>query len=388
MWSERDRRLAQVLIQAKAVTIDCVHKARALVESRQDVPIERPLSWALEQMGLLTPDKLRGFEKAASVPYERPVTKDDTRDVLPSSKRKKRRRLRSIGGYEVICALASGASGTVYKARDSRTKELFALKVLNRVDANERGAERFLREAQVACELQQENLVRGHHIGKDNGLYFFVMELVEGESVGARLRREGALPEEEVVAIGRAVCRALECARGHAIVHRDVKPDNILIDVEGRVKLCDLGLARPFGRPTNVTESGIAVGTPRYIAPEQAKGDPRTDHRADLYSLGITLFHLVTGQVPFDGESGLDVISKHIYEQVPSIRSIRGELTRELDYVILRSTRKHPRNRYETAGDMLRDLDVIAARLHQRQLRARTGDPKPHAPQERTRREV
>jgi serine/threonine protein kinase len=380
MWSEPDRRLAQVLIQARATSVDDLHALLADQEAERAGSGEPPtLAELIRVHGLMDPERLEGYVRAASVPHE-PV------DVVKTAPLAPRREggdvdascWRTLGGYDLIAPLASGSSGTVFRARDPRTGELVAVKVLRSRDAREHEAERFLREAQVAFRLEHQNLVSGIAVGVQDGLYYFVMELVEGESAGARLRREGRLPEVEVVDLGRAICAALDCAREHGIVHRDVKPDNILIDTEGRVTLCDLGLARPIGKHSSVTTTGIAVGTPRYIAPEQARGTPDIDHRADIYSLGITLFHLVTGEAPFDGASGLDVLTKHLYEDVPSIRTRCAELGADLDYVIRRATRKRPADRYQTAGAMGRDLAALRVRMLQEACPLDAAEPARH----------
>ena len=361
MDSDVDRRLAQVLIQAKAVSLDELHGCRAVQdEARLMGRPAPPLATLLLERRAIDPERLRALARAANLPHL-PV------DVPVQTPGPRKRPWRAIGGYELVAPIASGGSGTVFKARDPASGQVVAVKVLSAEGAKDRGAERFLREAHVACKLRHENLVEGITVGTDDGLYYFVMEYLEGESVGERLRRCGPFSEHDTVQVGRGVARALECARVHGIVHRDIKPDNIMIDTEGRIKLCDLGLARPFGRPTNVTTTGIAVGTPRYISPEQARGDPMVDHRSDIYSLGITLYHLAVGEAPFQGETGIVVLSKHIYEEVPSIRATCPDLSRELEYVIARATRKDPDDRYETAGDMLRDLDAIVSMTQHRQ---------------------
>jgi serine/threonine protein kinase len=357
MHYDIDRRLAQVLIQAKAVSLQDLHACRAVQdEARAHGRTPPDLSAILLERGLVEAETLRALRRAANIPHA-PVEVP-----APQPATGRRRPWRSIGGYELIAPIASGGSSTVFKARDPATGRIVAVKVLSQEGASDRGTERFLREAHVACQLRHENLVEGITVGADSGLYYFVMEYLEGESVGDRLRRCGRYSEHDAIQVGRGVARALECARQHGIVHRDIKPDNIMIDTAGRIKLCDLGLARPFGRPTSVTTTGIAVGTPRYISPEQARGDPSVDHRSDIYSLGITLYHIVVGEAPFQGESGIVLLSKHIYEDVPLVRLRRADLSPELEYVIARATRKDPDDRYETAGDMLRDLDPLVAR--------------------------
>ena len=358
MQYDADRRLAQVLIQAKAVTIGELHACRAaqdLARARGERP--KDLAALLLERRAIEPGKLRDLAKVSAASHQ-PI--DSVAMGARAGGGMRSRPWRAIGGYDLISPIASGGSGTVFKARDPQTGRLVAVKVLSQDGAKDRGTERFLREAHVACQLRHENLVAGITVGTDDGLYYFVMELVEGESVGERLRRMGRFPESEAIAVGRGVARGLECARTHGIVHRDIKPDNIMIATDGNVKLCDLGLARPFGRPTSVTTSGIAVGTPRYISPEQARGDPMVDHRSDIYSLGITLFHLVAGEAPFSGDTGIVVLSKHIYEEVPPLSEKRADVSRDFESIVLKATRKNPDDRYETAELMLRQLEAVA----------------------------
>jgi serine/threonine-protein kinase len=357
MEYDADRRLAQVLIQAKAVTVAELNTCREVQGAERATGVTpRELVAILRERGSIDTERLRSLAKVAAIKHA-PVEPGPREDRGASGRMGS---WRAVGGYELITPVASGGSGTVFKARDPQTGQLVAVKVLSKEGSKDRGTERFLREAHVACQLRHENLVAGITVGTDDGLYYFVMEFVEGESVGQRLRRLGRFPEAEAIEVGRGVARGLECARVHGIVHRDIKPDNIMITAEGKVKLCDLGLARPFGRPTSVTTSGIAVGTPRYISPEQARGDPLVDHRSDIYSLGITLFHLVAGEAPFHGETGIVVLSKHIYEEVPPLREKRADVSRDLEWVVLKATRKNPDDRYPTAGEMLKELEAIA----------------------------
>ncbi len=361
MLSAADRELAQALIREKAVDLAELYACRCEIE-RLVAAGKQPA--ALDELLL----RRHAVRPETIARLRRDMAARDARVRRPLERRpeaRRRRRRRTLGGYELLAPIAAGGSGTVFKAQDPVTGTLVAIKVLSATGAQSRGAERFVREAHVACRLRHPNLVRGLGVGREDGLSFFVMELIEGQSVGEVLRRIGRFEELHAVRIARAVCSALECARTHAIVHRDIKPDNILIDRNGVVKLCDLGLARPFGRPTTVTTTGIAVGTPRYISPEQARGDQNVDHRSDIYSLGITLFHMVVGYPPFDGETGMVILSKHIYEEVPPVRRRRPHLSPELEFVILRATRKNVAERYETAGDMERDLAHVEAMLRE-----------------------
>ncbi len=370
MEYEADRRLAQLLIQTRAVAVDRLHRyASAQRDAKAQGERPKALVAFLLENGDLPPDQIKALLRASAptppaAAFEREAPGRPPALAVPIApvRTPRIRPWRGIGGYELVAPIASGGSGTVFKARDPRTGAIVAVKVLSAEGAKERGLERFLREAHVACRLRHENLVAGITVGTEDGLSYFVMEFVDGDSVGERLRREGRFGEGEALEIVRGVARALECARRHRIVHRDIKPDNVMIERDsGRVKLCDLGLARPVGRGSGVTSSGITVGTPRYISPEQARGDPDVDHRSDIYSLGITLYHMVVGEPPFHGDNGVEIASKHLYEDVPPARSRRPELSEGIDMVIARSTRKRPEDRYQTAAELVRDLDLLAS---------------------------
>lgn len=267
-----------------------------------------------------------------------------------------------LGHYEVVEKVARGSMGAVFAARCLRTDARVALKVL----AGERarsdvGARRFVHESQLACSMQHDGLVRGLAFGMDQGRRYFVMELVDGPSLRGRLKDAAApLAEREVAAIGAQVARALAYLHAEGIVHRDVKPANILIDrASGQVKLCDLGLAREVDVPSEATASGDTLGTPRYMAPEQARGAKEAGPSADLYSLGVTLFHAATGRPPFTEDSGVVVLSRHLFDEVPDPRAVRSSVSPELAEVIWRLTRKEPSRRYASAAEVAVALEAL-----------------------------
>jgi serine/threonine-protein kinase len=269
-----------------------------------------------------------------------------------------------LGPYEIERRLAKGGMGSVFVARDRLTGGQVALKVL----AGERAkrdpdAKRFFREARLACALKHEGIVRGLGFGCDRGIRYFAMELVPGESLKHRLKREGALPEAVGVEIGRRIALALAYAHARSIVHRDVKPDNVLVSrpEEGAlvVKLCDLGLAREVEDEADVTKSGVTVGTPRYISPEQARGERDVDVRSDIYSLGVTLFHVLSGQPPFPDASGMLVMSRHIFDAVPDVRSVRPDLSEAVAAVLRRMTMKKREDRHGSAAEVAAALEGV-----------------------------
>ncbi|MCO5170765.1 MAG: serine/threonine protein kinase [Planctomycetes bacterium] len=267
-----------------------------------------------------------------------------------------------LGQYEVTDRVARGSMGAVFAARCLRTDQRVALKVLAGDRArSDVGARRFVQESQLACSLRHEGLVRGVAFGVDQGRRYFVMELVDGPSLRGRIKDAAALPEREVARVGAQVARALAYLHGEGIVHRDVKPANILLDPAGQAKLCDLGLAREVDLPSEATASGDTLGTPRYMAPEQARGAKEAGPSSDLYSLGVTLFHAATGRPPFTEDSGVVVLSRHLFDEVPDPRAVRATVSPGLAAVIFRLTRKEPARRYATAAEAARALEALLA---------------------------
>jgi serine/threonine-protein kinase len=191
------------------------------------------------------------------------------------------------------------------------------------------------------------------------------MELVEGETLRQRLKR-GPLTEREATAIGAKVAAALAYAHGKGVIHRDVKPDNILLAKDGAVKLCDLGLAREAGVDASVTSSGAALGTPRYMSPEQARGEKDVDWRADIYSLGVTLFHALTGNPPFPEESGIVVMSRHLFDEVPDVRVSRPALSMAVAAIVSKMTRRRREDRFASMSDVAAALDALLAPVSMR----------------------
>ena len=218
--------------------------------------------------------------------------------------------------------------------------------------------ERFKREAIAAMRLQHDNVVRAYDFGGSEEYYYLALEFVEGETLEKRLVRDGRLPEPFALDVTRQIGRALSEASRQGIVHRDIKPDNIMITKDGIAKLCDFGIVKLLDRDEGaVTVAGTTVGTPFYIAPEQARGEEELDTRTDLYALGITLFHLVTGRVPFTGKSQGAILVRHILEDVPDPRSVAPDVTAETAAIVKRLTRKKREDRYPTPDDLIQDIE-------------------------------
>src|SRR5258708_7839745 len=222
------------------------------------------------------------------------------------------------GQYRVIRLLGRGGMGAVYLARDLALEREVAIKVVK--TAEEQSYDRFRREARTAAKLSHPNIVPLHAFGEVEGMPYFVMGYVRGESLAARLRRDGKLPDDEARRIVADLAEALDHAHRQGVVHRDVKPDNVLLDDEsGRALLTDFGVAKALGRSETLTAVGSVVGTPSYMSPEQAAGRADIDGRSDIYSLGVMAYAMLTGRLPFEGKTAADVLTKHLTQQPPPL---------------------------------------------------------------------
>ncbi len=266
-----------------------------------------------------------------------------------------------IPGYELLSKLGEGGMGAVYKGRQVSLDRTVAVKILSPRLAKSPGyTERFLREAHIAAKLNHANIVNVIDTGSTDKYYYMVMEYVEGTTLRQIVKEKGALGEKRALQAIVQVARALAWAHGHGIIHRDVKPDNIMIDVEGTVKLCDLGLARQEdAEAAMLTQSGTMVGTPHYVSPEQARGERDLDGRTDIYSLGATLYHAVTGKPPFGGTSAAVVMTKHLTEQVPWPSEVNPAVSENLGLLIQKMMAKDRNDRYQTAGELIEDIQRV-----------------------------
>ncbi|MFW6108221.1 MAG: protein kinase domain-containing protein [bacterium] len=293
----------------------------------------------------------------ASPPGRSPLggQRQDRGPEPPTPIRKRRR----LGNFEILQKLGVGGMGVVYKARQLSMDRLVALKVLPRRLARDRSfIERFLREARSAARLNHPHIVQGIDVGEAEGLYYFAMELVQGESLEARLRRQGRIPQREALQIARHVALALDHANAQHLIHRDIKPANILLTREGGAKLADLGLAKRTSDAA-VTQAGGLVGTPLYMSPEQARGRDDIDARTDIYSLGATLYHAVVGSPPFTGATAAAIITQHLFEKPPSPRAAAPELTDGFCAVLMKMMAKQRLQRYQSAAELLEDIDRL-----------------------------
>src|SRR5678810_247332 len=254
--------------------------------------------------------------------------------------------------YRIEREIGSGGMATVYLAHDVRHERFVALKVLNPELGAVLGVERFLAEIRVTAHLQHPNLLPLFDSGEANGLLFYVMPFVEGESLRARLAHEKHLPIAEAVHIAISAAGALDYAHAHGVVHRDLKPENILLQA-GQPLVADFGIALAVSNAggARITQTGLSLGTPQYMSPEQATGDRTIDGRTDIYSLGAVLYEMLTGEPPHTGTSAQSIIAKLMTEDVRPITVLRRTVPVHVDAAVRHGLEKLPADRFATAGD-------------------------------------
>ena len=262
------------------------------------------------------------------------------------------------GRYVVEEVVGTGGMAVVYRAWDRKKRRIVAVKVLRpEFQQDAEFLRRFNREAEAASKVSHENIVNMYDVGADGDTRYIVMEYVDGTTLKEMIRQMGHLSPDAVVRMGIRILAAVDHAHVNGIVHRDIKPQNILVDSQGNVKVADFGIARLKAQQTTrvADVNSSALGSVHYISPEQASGEV-ADEKSDLYSVGVVLYEMLTGKVPFDGDTAVSVALKHVSEEPRSMREIDPSISKALDEVVLRALRKDPAQRYQTAADMALDL--------------------------------
>ena len=259
--------------------------------------------------------------------------------------------------YEIIKSIGEGGMANVYLANDTFLDRKVAVKVLRGdLATDEKFIRRFQREAYAASALSHPNIVEMYDVGEDNGTYFIVMEYIEGKTLKQLLKKRGSLTSPEVVDIMLQLTDGIAHAHDMYIIHRDLKPQNIMISDDGKIKITDFGIAMALNS-TQVTQTNSVMGSVHYLPPEQASGKGSTI-KSDIYSMGIMLFELLTGKLPFKGENAVEIALKHMKDDIPSVKKLNPNVPQSLENIVLKATAKNPKNRYDDVREMYNDLKV------------------------------
>jgi predicted Ser/Thr protein kinase len=351
--------LGRLALERGLVTEEQLAEALAELERRRAAGSQLPLGELLVAMGLVTRHQLKSLLEA-HVGHRPPA--------------------QQIEGYELIRKIGEGGMGAVYLARQTSLDRMVAIKVLRRQYSRDPAyVDRFLREARLAGKLDHINLIRAIDVGESGGYHYLAMDYVEGRTLSELMPPGEKLAEDFSLNVILQVARGLEHAHRHGIVHRDIKPDNILIDAKGVAKLADLGLAKQLNASTRLTQTGMVFGTADYMSPEQARGEGTTDTRGDIYSVGATLFHLVTGRPPFEGPNALAVLNKHIGESPPWAADVNPAVSPGCSQLIARMMAKDPADRHQDPPELIADLERVIAGQSPAKAMPHAGD-KPHPP--------
>lgn len=261
--------------------------------------------------------------------------------------------------YKLIDERGRGSFATVYVARDTKDNRIYAVKVMHFELSNDGDLlARFQREAHILLNLSDPHIVRIVDYGEDNSMHFIVMDYVDGQNLKYHTLTHGSLEPSRALNYAQQIAEGLDTAFKHGVVHRDIKPQNILINTKGVVKITDFGLARSRETVT-LTQSNVFMGTAYYISPEQAESGRSADTRSDLYSVAAVLFEMLSGNPPFEGDTAVDIVMKHMNEKVPSICRLRPELPGEMDVFLRKAMAKSPNDRYSTPRDFIAALEQL-----------------------------
>ncbi|MFL5492319.1 MAG: serine/threonine-protein kinase [Gemmatimonadales bacterium] len=283
-----------------------------------------------------------------------------------------------LGSYVLERELGRGGMATVYLARDVRHERLVALKVLHPELAWTLGPERFQREIKLCARLQHPHILTVHDSGEAAGRLWFTMPFVEGETLRACLNREKHLPVNVAVRIATDAARALEYAHQHGVIHRDIKPENLLITTDGSTLVADFGTARALSAETEaLTQTGMSVGTPAYMSPEQASGETNLDSRTDVYSLGAVLYEMLAGEPPYTGPSAQAIMAKRFSDPIPRVRRVRPTVPETVEQSVLKSLAPIPADRFGTAAEFAEAFSAPIAATAEKEVRAASSSATP-----------
>ena len=335
-----DSELGRVVVEKGLATAGEVVQCRAELEAAAGRDPSSSLGGVLLEKGIITASQLQRV--MSSLEEMRPA--------------------QQIPGYRILSRLGAGAMATVFLARQLSLDRKVAIKVLPmRFSENPEYVARFYKEGQAAAKLNHSNIVQAFDVGETGGYHYFVMEYVEGHTLHDELEKGKVFPEAEALRIITQIARALAHAHERGLIHRDVKPKNVMMTPDGMAKLADMGLARlAADEQAAQAEAGKAYGTPYYIAPEQIRGELDIDFRADIYALGATLYHLVTGRVPFDDETPAAVMHKHLKEPLIPPDHVNPALSVGVGEVVEVMMAKSRDQRYSSTNDLIVDLEAVA----------------------------
>ena len=260
--------------------------------------------------------------------------------------------------YEIIEKIGGGGMALVYKAKCQLLNRYVAVKVLRDEFTNdEEFIKKFRHESQAAASLSHPNIVNIYDVGSEGDIYYIVMEYIKGKTLKEIINENGKLSSEQTVNYSIQIAEALQHAHNNHIVHRDIKPHNIMVTEDGRIKVTDFGIARAV-TSTTMTNTSSVIGSVHYFSPEQARGK-FTDEKSDIYSLGIVMYEMITGKVPFEGESPISIALKHVEEEIVSPRTTDDTVPENIEYIIMKCVRKNQSERYKNAGELLKDLRKV-----------------------------
>ncbi len=351
--SDFDDALGREVAERGLVTPELLERAQA-----ECARTGKGLEQVFREMGAFSDDTLRDLERALA-----PIRSD----------RALRLEGRTLGQYRLDKRIGKGGMGAVYRAYDTERERTFAVKCMLETERPS-DVQRFLREASTASLLKHPNIVGVYTIEEADGILYIVMELLSGRPLSQRLREEPRIQRGEAVRVVRDVARALAYAHDLGIMHRDVKPRNIMVCDDGHARLMDFGLAREMTHGATVTTKGHVMGTPQYMSPERAQASRRTvDHRSDVWSCGVILYEIATGRMPFAAKTPVDVLDRILKEDPEPPCRVDPSLPADLETIILKCLEKDPRHRYATARELAEDLDrylegkpIVAQRRHVR----------------------